>query len=452
MIVPANRLLFWTGAVVIPFSALAALVPEKSGLCMMPVGLLLLVVSIDAFLSARGLRVIKVEFPEVVRISRGREGMISFVAENQSAKNRRIRIGLAFPSGILTAGDDMVLNLPGSSRTLFKWACTPLSRGSYLLDRCYLEGASPLGFWAVRKSVAISAEIRAYPDLLNERKQMAALFLSRGNHGTRVRRQVGQGRDFEKLRDYVHGDSCEHIHWKVTAKRGRPVTKVFQIEKTQEVYVIIDASRLSGRSPVTAGISEHQGDISHPISILERFVTSALIMGTAAERQGDLFGMLTFSDRIKHFTRARSGRDHYINCREALCTIQPEMVNPDFGELFSFIGTKLRRRALLIFLTSLDDPALAESFISGIGMIARKHLVVVNMLRPSGVKPLFSGPEEASVGDLYGALGGHLIWHNLREAAKVLEHRGVRFNLLDNEKICSEMVSQYMDMKQRQLL
>jgi len=378
--------------------------------------------------------------------------MINFAAENKSAHNKKIRIGLAFPSGLLTAGDNLILNLPASSRTLFEWTCTPLARGSYLLDRCYLEGTSPLGFWAVRKSFAISTEVRAYPDLLDDRKQLAALFLSRGNYGTRSWRQVGQGRDFEKLRDYVHGDSHDHIHWKVTAKRGRPVTKVFQIEKTQEVYVIIDASRLSGRSPITADVSKDKSDISHPISILERFVTSALIMGTVAQRQGDLFGMLTFSDRIRHFTRARNGRDHYINCRETLCTIQPEMVNPDFSELFSFIGMRLRRRALLIFLTSLDDPALAESFIGGIGMISRKHLVVVNMLRPSGVKPLFSDPEVASVGDVYRALGGHLIWQTLREAGNILEHGGVRFNLLDNEKICSEMVSQYMDMKQRQLL
>ena len=28
---------------------------------------------------------------------------------------------------------------------------------------------------------------------------------------------------------------------------GKPITKVFQIEKTQEIYVVIDASRLSAR-------------------------------------------------------------------------------------------------------------------------------------------------------------------------------------------------------------
>ena len=44
-------------------------------------------------------------------------------------------------------------------------------------------------------------------------------------------------------------------------------------------------------------------------------------------------------------------------------------------------GVVLRRRALLVFLTPLDDPALAESFVRNVDLI-RQHLVLVNMLQP----------------------------------------------------------------------
>jgi hypothetical protein len=89
---------------------------------------------------------------------------------------------------------------------------------------------------------------------------------------------------------------------------------------------------------------------------------------------------------------------------------------------------------------------------NGIGLIARKHLVIVNMLRPAGIKPLFSDSGVESLDDLYGVLGGHLVWQNLSETGKVLERRGVRFTLLENETMCRELVSQYMELKQRQLL
>src|SRR5208282_4117081 len=134
------------------------------------------------------------------------------------------------------------------------------------------------------------------------------------------------------------------IHWKATARRGKPITKVFQIEKTQEVYVIVDASRLSARE-VQSSRSKVQGsmlpDDTQPgilnpepgTSTLERFVTAALVLGLAAERQGDLFGLLTFTDKVEKFVRAKNGKNHYSTCRDALYTLEPKIVTPDFDEL-----------------------------------------------------------------------------------------------------------------------
>ena len=76
---------------------------------------------------------------------------------------------------------------------------------------------------------------------------------------------------------------------------------------------------------------------------------AALVMGLAADRQGDVFGLLAFDDRVRKFVRAKNGRTHYDVCRDALYTLQVRSVTPDFEELFTFIATKIRRRALLIF-------------------------------------------------------------------------------------------------------
>jgi uncharacterized protein (DUF58 family) len=184
----------------------------------------------------------------------------------------------------------------------------------------------------------------------------------------------------------------------------------------------------------------------------ERFVTAALIMGLAAERQGDLFGILTFSDRVRAFVRAKNGKAHYNACREALYTLQPQGVTPDFSELFTFIGSHLRRRALLVFLTNLDDLVLAESFVDNIHLICRRHLVLANMVKPRFAKPLFSSPSVKSVDDMYRNLAGHFLWAGLRETAKVLHRSGVGFSMLDNEKMCTQLVSQYLSIKQRQML
>ncbi|MFN7142052.1 MAG: DUF58 domain-containing protein, partial [Limisphaerales bacterium] len=163
-------------------------------------------------------------------------------------------------------------------------------------------------------------------------------------------------------------------------------------------------------------------------------------------------GLLTFSDRVQNFVRAKNGKAHYSACRDALYTLHPQTVTPDFEEVSSFIRLRLRRRALLIFLTSLDDPVLAEGFLRSVDLISRQHLVLVAMMHPPGAKPLFSDSQTNSIDSIYQQLGGHVLWHNLRELEKVLQRRGVSFSLVENEKLTADLVRNYLNIKQRQLL
>ena len=176
------------------------------------------------------------------------------------------------------------------------------------------------------------------------------------------------------------------------------------------------------------------------------------MLGLAAEQQGDLFGVLTFTDKVQRFVRAKNGKAHYSACRDALYTLQPQLVSPDFDELCTFIRLRLRRRSLLFFLTALDDAQLAESFVRNVDLIRRQHLVLVNMVQPAGVRPLFTHPGVATLDQVYQELGGHLQWQKLRELEKVLQRRGVQFSLLQNERLSAELVSQYLNVKRRQLL
>jgi uncharacterized protein (DUF58 family) len=282
-----------------------------------------------------------------------------------------------------------------------------------------------------------------YPNLFTERKQLAALFLSRGQFGTKLQRTVGRGRDFEKLRDYLPGDGFDEIHWKATAKRNRPITKVFQAERTQEIYVVIDASRLSAR-PVT-----HEGVTQ---TALERYLTAALVLLLAAERQGDRFGLFVYDDRVRVSVRAGNGDGHYAACREAIHAMQPSEATPDMAEIVRHLRTQLRRRALLFFLTDLSDPVLAEDFSKHAPMLARQHLVMVNQLRAPGVAPLFSTGEVSEVGEIPAKLAGHARWAEAQVLAKKLKPLGVTATLLEDETMAARIVSQYLQIKQRQAL
>lgn len=471
MIVPQTRLLFWFAFTVLPFSALGAVYPEAFLFSVAIIAGFVAVALVDATLALGKLDGVSLQLPEIVRVSKERPAVIPVTVRHQRQRSLRVRLGLALPRELQSPGEDVVVRLPeGVEDSCLDWTLRPTRRGNYRIGKAFLETSSRWGWWAIRGTVPVRCEVRVYPNLLQERKNLAALFLKRGSFGAHAQRQVGKGRDFEKLREYVPGDGYDEIHWKATARRGHPVTKVFQIERTQEVYVVVDASRLSAR-PASSGPNpvfskaqptrvERSGDslnteywkLNTPPSVLERFLTSALILAQAAEQQGDLFGLMTFADQAQTFLRARNGKAHYSACRDAIYALEPRSVVPDFDEITAFIRTRLRRRALLIFLTSLEDPVLAESFVRNASLLAGQHLVLVNMLKPAGADPLFTRADVDGIDDIYRHLGGHLQWHNLRELEKVLQRRGVRFALVENERLASDLVAQYVGVKQRQLI
>jgi uncharacterized protein (DUF58 family) len=63
-----------------------------------------------------------------------------------------------------------------------------------------------------------------------------------GVTGTHISRIKGRGVDFEEHRAYQPGDDIRTIDWRVTARTGRPFTKVFREERERPVIIGVDQS------------------------------------------------------------------------------------------------------------------------------------------------------------------------------------------------------------------
>jgi uncharacterized protein (DUF58 family) len=419
MIAPSNRLILVSAILVVPLLTVAWIQPSFALGVTAVMAVLIAGIIVDAVLGTRALAEVTVAFPPGARWTKDREAKLAIKLENAPAD---LLVTADFPKEILCGPLQAA-----------QYVCTPLKRGDYQLTECYLEAASPLQLWSTRSIRPIRTLIRVYPNLRHDKA--AAAFLRRSLGGMHLQRQLGKGREFEKLRDYAPGDSFDEIHWKATARRGHPISKQFQIERTQEVYVVIDSSRLTARDEA-----------------LEKFVTAALVLAIAADRQGDHFGLITFSDKVEQFVRARSGMSHFLACRNAIYDLQPRPVSPSFEEVFSFIQTRLQRRALLIFLTALDDPLLSETFSQHCGVVARRHLVVVATPQSSAAQPLFAGELPVDTDEVYQRLAGHLAFRDRQELKKKIERQGLKFATLRPENISSDLASLYLAVKRSQAL
>lgn len=428
---PTLRLI-WAAVLVATPLAAAAGFGADTPLCLALLALCLGLAAYDALAGVARVRTVQVTLPELVRLTKDVSAALPVTAENTGRGAARIRLAAEAPASL--AFDQPVKELVApAGRSAAEWKFTASARGEFRIGAVHVESASPWGLWSARSRQLSKCTLRVYPNLRD--RATAALFLRTADPGLRLQRQVGKGREFDNLRQYMPGDSFEDIHWKATAKRSFPAVKLYRVEHAQEVYAVIDSSRLSARE-----------------GILEGYVDAALHLALVAEKQGDRFGLATFSDRTHRFVRARSGMDHFRLCRETIYNLRPERVSPDFREAFTSLQTNLRRRSLLVFFTSLDDALLAENFERDIPLLARRHLVLVNVTRASGMKPLFSGEPPETLDDVYGGLAGQILWNRMRRLQIALGNRGVRLAVVDAGRMKLEVASQYLDVKRRQAL
>jgi uncharacterized protein (DUF58 family) len=450
MIAPRPGLVGWATAIVLPLTILATLMPSWRTLTIPAIVLFVVIAVLDLLWNWRKHRDLEFVVSDTVRTIAGRSFQLSLRLSAASAQSGKIRVALALPSSLsMTTGDNILKLHSGEAPPAISLDLRAEARGIFLISQLFFDWISPLGWWIYREQQPVHCEVRVYPDLTIEGRQLAR-FLKRNEVGIHHYRHLGRGREFEKLREYEPGDGFDTIHWKATAKRRYPITKVYQTEKAQEVYVALDSSRLSGRLVANEyATSEPSGG---QIPTLERAIASSLLFCAAAQNQGDLFGLLTFSDKVDHLVTARSGPAHFNRCRDVLAGLQTRLVSPDFGEIAGTLMARIKRRALLVFLTSLDDPVLSEAFLSSMDFVARRHLVLAIMLLAPSVRPLFTPPGVKKIDDIYQNIAGHLRWTHLTELRRQLQQRGIQLCLVSNQSVSLEMVSQYIALKRRQAL
>jgi uncharacterized protein (DUF58 family) len=469
MIAPRTNLVVWAAAIILPLSILAGVVGSLRSVCILGIVVFLLASLVDLLLGLGKYRQLEFQIPSVKRVTAGRSFELDLKLNGTGLRSGVIRLVLDLPPTVQADQSNISLRIEAGLLDLsIPVKGVPEHRGTYPINRLFFDWISPARFWVFREERPLKSELRVYPDLALEGRKIAR-FLDRGGFGAHRQRQIGRGREFEKLREYEPGDSFDSIHWKAAAKRHKPITKVFQVEKSQEVYIAIDSSRLSSRSlsfsySSSTVVQPSAHDAKHTQShggagappyrstILESFIAATLLAGATAERQGDLFGLITFSDKVDQMARARSGSLHFNHCRDLLINLQARLVAPDFEDIAATLLNRLTKRSLLIFLTSLDDSVTGENFLLAARFLARRHLVMAIMLLPPDTQPLFSAPGVEHTDQIYENIAGHLRWAKLQELRKQLLQAGVLFYLAPGQNFTLTVVSEYLATKRRQLL
>jgi len=123
--------------------------------------------------------------------------------------------------------------------------------------------------------------------------------------GGYVSRFKGRGMEFDETRLYQPGDDIRTIDWRVTARTGKPHTKVFREERERPVFISVD-DRLTMRF-ATRGVFK---------SVLAAKLAGLLAWG--AEYHGDRIGGQLFSEQECRELKPQNGRHAVLRFLNAL--------------------------------------------------------------------------------------------------------------------------------------
>lgn len=404
---------------------------------------------------------------------RGREGQIVQVPFALTGSGRRrmyseVRVGImpATQEGEAAVRVDsetqrLKLAQPdsvgGSTASIHLWPWTAeitlLRRGIWPGPRVGIERGSRLGFWRLRQWFDSPEPLRIDADLRASRREMLLSPVYRALVASRQTPWTGHGRDFERLREYQPGDTYSEIAWKSTARRGAPVTRLFQWEQRQEVYFILDQSRASAHlvDPVAADDDATQARSSR--RLLDLAVETALVGATVALELGDAFGLVTYADEPKSWLMAGSGQSQFHLVRDRLLNLEPLPTTADYQALFSEISLRLRRRAYLVLLADLTERSVSDSLRRGVGLVRSSHAVLLTSILPAHARPAFSPEERLDTDqDVYAALAGEKENQRLGALTRQLRHLNVQLRYIPAEMFLRKAVEGYLESKREQRL
>jgi uncharacterized protein (DUF58 family) len=342
------------------------------------------------------------------------------------------------------------IQLGAAAPATFTYSVCPGARGDFDAGGVYLRYESPLRFAERWAFADLRQRVRVYPSL--RESEQSTLYLIRSRQielEKRLMRKTGAGREFESLRDYRSGDEPRDICWTATARRGKPITRTYQVERSQTVLIVLDAGRLL-LAKVKPGPAERaRGGIV--LNKLDHAVNAALGLARVALYSGDAVGLTAYARRIEAQLPASRGTPHLRALVESLTQVRGELVEADHERAAGYLLATQRRRCLVVWLTEFAETAATPDVIESASRLLRRHLVLFVAITQPELHRL-AARKPSSVREAYRYVAAQEMLQRREALLGRLRRQGALALELEPQQVPSGLVNQYLEIKERSLL
>ena len=198
-------------------------------------------------------------------------------------------------------------------------------------------------------------------------------------------RRVGHHTEFEQIKEYVKGDDYRTINWKASARRHELMVNVYQDERSQQIYNVIDKGRIMQQA-------------FRGMTLLDYAINASLVLSYVVMRKEDKAGLVTFNEHFDTFIPASRQPGQMQALLENLYSQQTTFGETDFSSLCVHLNKRVNKRSLLVLYTNFSGIGSLNRQLAYLQQLNRQHRLLVIFFEDAALKEYVATPARDTEG------------------------------------------------------
>ncbi len=312
----------------------------------------------------------------------------------------------------------------------------PTERGVYGFGHVRVFVNTVLGLVQRRFTCCAPQDVKVYPSYMMLRQyELLAMSNNLTEMGIKRIRRIGHNTDFEQIKDYVVGDDYRTINWRATARRHQLMVNVYQEERAQQVYQVVDKGRMMQQT-------------FNGMTLLDYAINASLVLSYVAINKQDKAGLVSFSDKFETFIHASRQSGHMQTLQEALYAEHTEFAETDYSALLTGLSRHVSHRSLLVLYTSFTSMAALRRQLSYLRQLAMRHRLLVVFFEDEELRTFANTPARKTE-DTYQRVIAEKFAYEQHLIVQTLRQYGIQALLTTPNNLSVDVINKYLEMKSR---
>lgn len=183
------------------------------------------------------------------------------------------------------------LSIKPFDKLIFQFRVPAFYRGKYNIGVSKIIIRDFLNIFSFRYTPGETKHILVFPRILPfEELNIPYIRFSENEY---ISRNKDKGNtEIQHIRDYMNGDSLKKIHWKLSSKHNKLLTKETNVSSEKEYWIIINLEKLTGETEEILKAEDRTIEVL--VSVARFFINSGIVLKVYFNKNEQFF--LTFSD------------------------------------------------------------------------------------------------------------------------------------------------------------